>query len=94
MIIRDLTLRSAQSFGSFHLIRLLYDEYLLYLVELRLAKAANKPVISIMAQVRQVFSSHLSISVFHYSLIVVFVALNCCRPLFTMQSFVTIICGN
>lgn len=50
MIIRDLTLRSAQSFGSFHLIRLLYDEYLLYLVELRLAKAANKPVISIMAQ--------------------------------------------
>uniref|UniRef100_A0A0M3IUN5 RFX-type winged-helix domain-containing protein n=1 Tax=Ascaris lumbricoides TaxID=6252 RepID=A0A0M3IUN5_ASCLU len=82
MIIRDLTLRSAQSFGSFHLIRLLYDEYLLYLVELRLAKAANKPVISIMAQVRQVFSSHLSISVFHHSLIVVFVALNCCRPLF------------
>ncbi|MFH4977089.1 hypothetical protein AB6A40_003798 [Gnathostoma spinigerum] len=50
MIIRDLTLRSAQSFGSFHLIRLLYDEYLLYLVELRLAKAANKHVISIMAQ--------------------------------------------
>ncbi|VDK48878.1 unnamed protein product, partial [Anisakis simplex] len=50
MIIRDLTLRSAQSFGSFHLIRLLYDEYLLYLVELKLAKRANKPVLSIMSQ--------------------------------------------
>ena len=33
MIIRDLTLRSAASFGSFHLIRLLYDEYMFYLVE-------------------------------------------------------------
>ena len=33
MIIRDLTLRSAASFGSFHLIRLLYDEYMYYLVE-------------------------------------------------------------
>ncbi|VDO41374.1 unnamed protein product, partial [Onchocerca flexuosa] len=51
MIIRDLTLRSAQSFGSFHLIRLLFDEYLLYLVELRLAKACNKPVIYVMTQV-------------------------------------------
>ncbi|MGH0174695.1 UNVERIFIED_CONTAM: hypothetical protein FKN15_068470 [Acipenser sinensis] len=28
MVIRDLTLRSAASFGSFHLIRLLYDEYI------------------------------------------------------------------
>ncbi|VDN02937.1 unnamed protein product [Thelazia callipaeda] len=51
MIIRDLTLRSAQSFGSFHLIRLLFDEYLLYLVEQRLAKASNKPVIYVMTQV-------------------------------------------
>jgi hypothetical protein len=33
LVIRDLTLRSAPSFGSFHLMRLLYDEYLLYLVE-------------------------------------------------------------
>ena len=32
-VIRDLTLRSAKSFGSFHLIRLLYDEYIVYLVE-------------------------------------------------------------
>jgi hypothetical protein len=31
-VIRDLTLRSAKTFGSFHLIRLLYDEYILYLV--------------------------------------------------------------
>lgn len=50
MIIRDLTLRSAQSFGSFHLIRLLYDEYMLYLVEMRLAKAANHPALYVMSQ--------------------------------------------
>ncbi len=35
MVIRDLTLRSAASFGSFHLIRLLYDEYMFYLVTSR-----------------------------------------------------------
>ena len=45
---RDITLRSAQSFGSFHLIRLLFNEYLLYIVEAKLAKASNKPVISVM----------------------------------------------
>lgn len=39
MTIRDLTLRSAASFGSFHLIRLLYDEYMFYLVEHRVARS-------------------------------------------------------
>uniref|UniRef100_A0A671QX82 MHC class II regulatory factor RFX1-like n=1 Tax=Sinocyclocheilus anshuiensis TaxID=1608454 RepID=A0A671QX82_9TELE len=39
MVIRDLTLRSAASFGSFHLIRLLYDEYMYYLIEHRVAQA-------------------------------------------------------
>uniref|UniRef100_A0A1I7YSA6 RFX-type winged-helix domain-containing protein n=1 Tax=Steinernema glaseri TaxID=37863 RepID=A0A1I7YSA6_9BILA len=53
MIIRDLTLRSANSFGSFHLIRLLFDEYMLYLVEKSLAKSANKPLISILYETRQ-----------------------------------------
>lgn len=48
MVVRDLTLRSAQSFGSFHLIRLLFDEFLLYIVEAKLAKVSNKPVISVM----------------------------------------------
>ena len=33
LIIRDLTLRSAISFGSFHLLRLLFDEYTFFLVE-------------------------------------------------------------
>lgn len=35
---RDLTLRSAQSFGSFHLLRLLLDDYIFYLAEQRIAK--------------------------------------------------------
>ena len=33
IVFRDLTLRSAPSFGAFHLLRLLFDEYILYLVE-------------------------------------------------------------
>uniref|UniRef100_A0A0K2TUZ8 RFX-type winged-helix domain-containing protein n=1 Tax=Lepeophtheirus salmonis TaxID=72036 RepID=A0A0K2TUZ8_LEPSM len=37
MVLRDLTLRSALSFGSFHLIRLLFDEYLHYAVEKKVA---------------------------------------------------------
>ena len=49
MVIRDLTLRSAASFGSFHLIRLLYDEYMFYLIEQRVAKSMNKTPVAVMA---------------------------------------------
>lgn len=45
LIIRDLTLRSAQTFGSFHLIRLLFDEYVLYKVEKQLAEITIQPVL-------------------------------------------------
>lgn len=48
MVMRDLTLRSASSFGSFHLIRLLYDEYIFYLVEHKIAKAQNKTTIAVL----------------------------------------------
>jgi len=41
LVMRDLTLRSAASFGSFHLIRLLYDEYIFYLIEQRIAKSTR-----------------------------------------------------
>lgn len=51
MVIRDLTLRSAASFGSFHLIRLLYDEYMFYLVEHRVAKATGETPIAVMGEV-------------------------------------------
>uniref|UniRef100_A0A7I4Y578 RFX-type winged-helix domain-containing protein n=1 Tax=Haemonchus contortus TaxID=6289 RepID=A0A7I4Y578_HAECO len=50
MLIRDLTLRSAGSFGSFHLIRLLTDEYMVYLVESRIAKAVNRAMITVISQ--------------------------------------------
>lgn len=50
MVIRDLTLRSAASFGSFHLIRLLYDEYMFYLIEHRVAKAAGETPIAVMGR--------------------------------------------
>lgn len=36
MIMRDLTLRSASSFGSFHLLNLLFSEYLMFSIEKRL----------------------------------------------------------
>ncbi|XP_078484876.1 regulatory factor X isoform X11 [Ciona intestinalis] len=50
MVIRDLTLRSAASFGSFHLIRLLYDEYMFYLVEHRVAQATGETAIAVMGE--------------------------------------------
>ena len=50
-MIRDLTLRSAASFGSFHLIRLLYDEYMFYLVEHRVAQATGETPIGVMGEV-------------------------------------------
>ena len=51
MVIRDLTLRSAASFGSFHLIRLLYDEYMFYLIEHKVADATGKSPIAVMGEV-------------------------------------------
>ncbi|CAG0880314.1 unnamed protein product [Darwinula stevensoni] len=50
MVIRDLTLRSAASFGSFHLIRLLYDEYMFYLIENKIAQATGQTSIAVMGQ--------------------------------------------
>lgn len=58
MVIRDLTLRSAASFGSFHLIRLLYDEYMFYLVEHRVAEATGETPIAVMGE----FSDFTSMS--------------------------------
>uniref|UniRef100_A0A671QX85 MHC class II regulatory factor RFX1-like n=1 Tax=Sinocyclocheilus anshuiensis TaxID=1608454 RepID=A0A671QX85_9TELE len=52
MVIRDLTLRSAASFGSFHLIRLLYDEYMYYLIEHRVAQAKGETPIAVMGEVQ------------------------------------------
>ena len=48
MVIRDLTLRSAASFGSFHLIRLLYDEYMFFIVEHKVAEATQTTPIAVM----------------------------------------------
>lgn len=50
MVIRDLTLRSAASFGSFHLIRLLYDEYMFFIVEHKVAEATQTTPIAVMGK--------------------------------------------
>ena len=47
MIIRDLTLRSSSSFGSFHLLRLLFDEYIYYLIEQKIAISTDSLAITI-----------------------------------------------
>uniref|UniRef100_A0A8D3D3H9 DNA-binding protein RFX2 n=1 Tax=Scophthalmus maximus TaxID=52904 RepID=A0A8D3D3H9_SCOMX len=62
MVIRDLTLRSAASFGSFHLIRLLYDEYMFYLVEHRVAQATGETPIAVMGEVREDTLTYASFS--------------------------------
>ncbi|XP_018425970.1 PREDICTED: MHC class II regulatory factor RFX1 isoform X2 [Nanorana parkeri] len=60
MVIRDLTLRSAASFGSFHLIRLLYDEYMYYLIEHRVAQARGETPIAVMGEFANLSSSSQS----------------------------------
>lgn len=60
MVIRDLTLRSAASFGSFHLIRLLYDEYMYYLMEHRVAQAKGVTPIAVMGEFASTNKSRLS----------------------------------
>ncbi|XP_023572850.1 DNA-binding protein RFX2 isoform X4 [Octodon degus] len=61
MVIRDLTLRSAASFGSFHLIRLLYDEYMFYLVEHRVAEATGETPIAVMGEFSDLTSLSLTL---------------------------------
>ncbi|XP_050304427.1 transcription factor RFX3 isoform X3 [Anthonomus grandis grandis] len=63
MVIRDLTLRSAASFGSFHLIRLLYDEYMFYLIEHQVAEATGVvPIAVILEGIKQdVMQNSLSV---------------------------------
>lgn len=59
MVIRDLTLRSAASFGSFHLIRLLYDEYMFYLIEHQVAEATGVvPIAVILEGIVSNFKKH------------------------------------
>ncbi|XP_072318844.1 MHC class II regulatory factor RFX1 isoform X2 [Eucyclogobius newberryi] len=58
MVIRDLTLRSAASFGSFHLIRLLYDEYMYYLIEHRVARAKGDTPIAVMGEFASTVKRH------------------------------------
>ncbi|CAH1122629.1 unnamed protein product [Ceutorhynchus assimilis] len=63
MVIRDLTLRSAASFGSFHLIRLLYDEYMFYLIEHQVAEATGVvPIAVILEGIKEdVMQNNLSV---------------------------------
>ena len=63
MVIRDLTLRSAASFGSFHLIRLLFDEYMYFLVEHKVAHERNETTVAIMGEVSHFYYDMLNFPV-------------------------------
>lgn len=53
LVLRDLTLRSASSFGAFHLIRLLFDEYVFYAVEHKVAAATGVSVVAAFGNIKQ-----------------------------------------
>jgi regulatory factor X 1/2/3 len=53
LVLRDLTLRSASSFGAFHLIRLLFDEYMFYCIEHKVAAATGMSVIAAFGNIKQ-----------------------------------------
>lgn len=77
MVIRDLTLRSAASFGSFHLIRLLYDEYMFYIVEHKVAEATDiTPIAVMMGQTRGVDAASVMATPMHRSTVSVIYSTN------------------
>ncbi|XP_071456705.1 transcription factor RFX3 isoform X1 [Marmota flaviventris] len=80
MVIRDLTLRSAASFGSFHLIRLLYDEYMFYLVEHRVAQATGETPIAVMGETYLVDEKNTPIMELFISKLLNFGDLNAVSP--------------
>ena len=49
-VIRELTLRSAATFGNCHLLRLFYDEYVAYLVVRRLAKSTGSTAVAVVGE--------------------------------------------
>ena len=65
LAIRDLTLRSAASFGSFHLIRLLFDEYVVYALEQRTAKVTSVSSLQLFFDVRPFLFLLVNISAAH-----------------------------
>lgn len=54
LVLRDLTLRSASSFGAFHLIRLMFDEYVAYTVEHKVAAATGVSSVAAFGDMKQV----------------------------------------
>lgn len=50
LVIRDLTLRSASSFGSFHLMNILFGDYILYLILHKVAAANRTTPVAIYAK--------------------------------------------
>ena len=66
LAIRDLTLRSAASFGSFHLIRLLFDEYVVYALEQRTAKVTGVSSLQLFFDVRSFLFLLINISTAHF----------------------------
>ncbi|PNF37252.1 hypothetical protein B7P43_G00395 [Cryptotermes secundus] len=48
LVIREMALRNVASFGCFHAIRLLYDEYMFFVIEHKVAQATGETPIAVM----------------------------------------------
>ncbi|XP_054219466.1 transcription factor RFX3 isoform X27 [Homo sapiens] len=94
MVIRDLTLRSAASFGSFHLIRLLYDEYMFYLVEHRVAQATGETPIAVMGETNLVDEKNTPIMELFISKLLNFGDLNAVSPGNLDKVLVLFVCAD
>jgi regulatory factor X 1/2/3 len=63
MVFKDLTLRRLGSSGSLHVIRLLYDEYIVILMEHQVALETGETVIAAMAENHKNYSANVSDSI-------------------------------
>jgi regulatory factor X 1/2/3 len=50
LVIRDLSLSGAASFGSIHVVRLLYDEYIFFIIEHKVALETGETAIAVMGK--------------------------------------------
>ncbi|XP_071949864.1 uncharacterized protein [Antedon mediterranea] len=74
LVLRDHTLRSASSFGSYHLLHMLYNEYLLYRIEATSMANAEQQLMN--CQIEEEYSARYSVPQLEKAVSVVYSELN------------------
>lgn len=77
LVIRDLTLRSASSFGSFHLMNILFGDYILYLILHKVAAANHTTPVAIYAKEEVCMQLYWSIRYWYIHLVLCVVGKAC-----------------